>query len=109
MILWSYFFWYVVVVRYFDPNPRLWATSLGLSVIIGFALYLSARTGKAKARMDRWSIFRLFLMPFCVSSFADLVKGKGFILIFSPNPWELLPALALTGLLAGAAAIVKMT
>ena len=61
LILWSYFFWYaVVVVRYFDSSPELWTTSLGLSAIIGFALYLSARTGKARARMDRWSIFRCF-------------------------------------------------
>jgi hypothetical protein len=32
--------------------------------------------------------FRLFLMPFCVSSFSALVKGKGFVLIFSPQDWE---------------------
>ncbi len=96
LILWCYFIWYaVVVLRYFDPNPRLWITSIGLSAIIGFALYLSATAGKTKARMDRWTIFRLFLMPFCVSSFSALVKGKNFVLIFSPNPRELLVALAL--------------
>lgn len=37
--------------------------------------------------LDRWQIFRLFLMPFCVSSFAALVKGRGFILVFSPD-WK---------------------
>ena len=31
LILWCYLIWYMVVlVRYFDPNPRLWLTSLGL-------------------------------------------------------------------------------
>ena len=49
----------------------------------------------------------LFLMPFCVSSFSALVKGKGFFLIFSPHPWEIVLALALTALLAGAASIAK--
>jgi hypothetical protein len=99
IILWCYLVWYLVVlVRYFDPSPRLWLTSLGLSVIVGIALYLSATAGATKARLDRWTIFRLFLMPFCVSSFAALVKGKGFILIFSPNPQEILLAIALCAL-----------
>src|SRR5436190_12062791 len=97
LILWCYFIWYLVVlVRYFDPSARLWLTSLGLSLIIGLALYLStAGSGTTKVRLDRWQVFRLFLMPFCVSSFAALVKGKGFILVFSPDPAQILLALGL--------------
>ncbi len=97
LILWCYFLWYaVVLVKYFDPSARLWLTSLGLSVIIGFALYLStAGSGTTKVRLDRWQLFRLFLMPFCVSSFAALVKGENFVLIFSPVPRENLLAAAL--------------
>ncbi len=30
-------------------------------------------------------MFRLFLMPFCVSSFAALVKDAGYILLFPPT------------------------
>lgn len=101
LILWCYFIWYaVVLVRYFDPAPRLWLTSIGLSVIIGVALYIStAATGTTKVKLDRWQTFRLFLMPFCVSSFAALVKGKGFMLIFSPKPFENLLAVGLCVLL----------
>src|SRR5215468_5905823 len=100
LILWCYFVWYaVVVVRYFDPSPRLWLTSLGLSLIIGFALYLSTTAGTNKVKLDGWQAFRLFLMPFCVSSFAALVKGKGFVLIFSPQPFEVGIAVALCAVL----------
>jgi hypothetical protein len=100
--------WYLVVlVRYFDPSPRLWFTSLGLSSIIGVALFLSATAGATKVRLDRWTIFRLFLMPFCVSSFSALVKGKGFILIFSPNPNEILLAIGLCALFCGSVWLVK--
>ena len=102
LILWCYFLWYaVVLVKYFDASARLWLTSLGLSVIIGFALYLSTvGSGTTKVRLDRWQLFRLFLMPFCVSSFAALVKGKNFVLIFSPNPREnLLAAMLCVGLI----------
>ena len=27
-------------------------------------------------------------MPFCVSSFSQLIKGKGFVLVFPPNLHE---------------------
>ena len=109
LILWCYFIWYLVVlVKYFDPSARLWLTSLGLSAIIGFALYLStAGSGTTKVKLDRWQIFRLFLMPFCVSSFAALVKGKDFVLIFSPKPSEILLALGLCAVLCCAVFLFK--
>ena len=109
LILWCYFIWYsVVLVRYFDPSARLWLTSLGLSLILGVALYLStAGSGTTKVKLDRWQIFRLFLMPFCVSSFAALVKGKGFILIFSPRPEEILLAVALCAALCCVVFVLK--
>jgi hypothetical protein len=98
IILWCYAIWYaVVLVRYFDPNPMLWLTSVGLSGIIGCALLLSTRAAIGAIRLNGWGVFRLFLMPFCVSSFAALVKGRGFILIFSPHFGETLLALALCG------------
>lgn len=109
LILWCYFIWYVVVlVRYFDPRPRIWLTSLGLSGIIGYALYLStAGSGTTKVRLDRWQLFRLFLMPFCVSSFAALVKDHHFILIFSPNPREVLLAVTLCAVLCAVVWTIK--
>jgi hypothetical protein len=88
-ILWCYFIWWLVVlVRYFDRHPQVWLTSLGLSLIIGVALYINATaSGRVKVKLEPWPTFRLFLTPFCVSSFAALVKGRGFFLIFSPR-WE---------------------
>lgn len=88
VVLWCYFSWYLTTAaRCFDPSPRLWLTSIGLSVIIGFGLYLSTTQGSASQRtkLGPWQIFRLFLMPFCVSSFAALLKGKDYVLIFSPE------------------------
>jgi hypothetical protein len=109
LILWCYFIWYsVVLVRYFDPSPRLWLTSIGLSGIIGFALYIStAGSGTTRVNLDRWQTFRLFLMPFCVSSFAALVKGKDFVLIFSPRPRENLQAIGLCALLCAVVLALK--
>ncbi len=109
LILWCYFIWYLVVlVRYFDSSLQLWLTSLGLSLIIGFALYLStSAAGKSAVRLDRWQVLRLFLMPFCVSSFAALVKGRGFILVFSPQMEENLAAAGICAFFCGLVMLLK--
>lgn len=94
-VLWCYAIWYVVNVwNHFDPKPRLWLTSLGLSAIIGFALLLSTTSSnKGKMSLEGWQVFRLFLMPFCVSSFAALVKNAGYVLVFPPSLEENLAGL----------------
>jgi len=86
-ILWCYAIWYAVnVLHHFDARLRLWSTSLGLSAIIGLALLISTRSSSTgTTKLDGWQIFRLFLMPFCVSSFAALVKDAGYVLIFPPT------------------------
>jgi len=86
-ILWCYFIWWTLsIINHFDPKPRIWLTSLGLSGIIGVALIISTQSSSsARTRMDPWVVFRLFLMPFCVSSFAALVKDAGYVLVFPPS------------------------
>src|SRR5262245_7942865 len=87
IILWCYAIWYAVnVLNHFDARLRLWLTSLGLSAIIGTALLISTQSAtNGTTSLDRWQIFRLYLMPFCVSSFAALVKDAGYVLIFPPT------------------------
>lgn len=89
-ILWCYLIWYLVTVYYrFDPSPALWINSTGISLIIGTGLMLSVAV-PAGHKTDRWQIFRLFLMPFCVSSFAALIKGHAYIFVFPLEPVEFL-------------------
>lgn len=84
-ILWCYLIWYLAVVSsYFDPAPRIWINSVGISLIIGIALILSVNSS-GSWRRDKWQTFRLFLMPFAVSSFSALIKDKAFFLIFPPT------------------------
>jgi hypothetical protein len=87
LVLWCYLIWWAfVAVRYFDPSLRLWLSSLGISAIIGTGLYLSTvHGGRTRTRLEPWQIARLYLMPFCVSSFAALIKGQGFVLVFYPT------------------------
>lgn len=106
VVLWCYLIWYLVVLaRYFDSNPLIWLTSFGLSAIIGTALYISSTAHGNKLRP--WQIARLYMMPFFVSSFSALVKGRGFILVFSPKPAEILLALGLCAAFCIAVRILK--
>ena len=87
--LWCFLLWYLTtVIHHFDGTPAIWLNALGISAIIGIALYLSVRE-PGRAPPDRWTTLRLFLMPFCVSSFSQLIKGKGFVLIFPPDVHEI--------------------
>jgi len=87
IILWSYLIWYLVMSSFhFEASLNLWSTALGISGIVGVALMLS--TGSItlhRIRTRFWESFRLFLIPFCVSSFSELIKGQGFFLVFSPD------------------------
>ncbi len=108
ILLWCYLIWYLVVlVRYFDPSPRIWLTSLGLSAIVGIALFISSTANGNK--LQPWQIARLFMMPFCVSSFSGLVKGRGFTLVFSSNPMEILLALSICAVFCATVWLVKWT
>lgn len=108
IVLWCYLLWYLFfATRYFDSSPRLWFTSFGIAAIVGVALVIS--TWRGREQLDRWPTIRLFLMPFCVSSFSALVKGHGFILVFSPRWQEDLAAIALCGAFWGVVGWAKHT
>lgn len=108
LALWCYLIWYLMTVCFhFDATPKLWLNSLGISAVIGTGLLLSVSdTGLST---DFWHIARLYIMPFCVSSFSALIKNQGFILIFSPSPREvLLTLLACSAFVLGVTLLKKI-
>ena len=87
-ILWCYLLWYLYfIIKYFDIDPYLWGCSLGISILVGFALNINSydSIGDILKLEDKWKILRFFIVPFCVSSFPAIIKGKGFLLFFSPK------------------------
>ena len=90
LVLWCYLAWYLAIVPfYFDRSLLLWLSALGIAGLIGCGLIFATMVpGRA---MERWTKFRLFAFPFCVSSYSALIKGKGFILLF---PTEVKPLAA---------------
>ncbi len=86
IVLWCYLIWYVVMAGFhFDPRVSLWVNSLGISIVIGTGLILSVLPAGGMRAMEKWAVARLFMMPFCVSSFAALIKDQGFLVVFSPK------------------------
>jgi hypothetical protein len=102
LVLWCYLIWYVVMLGfYFEPRLSLWVNSLGISIVIGVALVLSVIPASGIRALERWAVARLFMMPFCVSSFAALIKNQGFFVVFSPKATENLAAAAACAVFAG--------
>lgn len=87
-ILWCYLIWYTAIVYfYFDPSIKIWLNSIGISAVIGTGLLLSV-SSRTPNKSDHWQTFRLYLMPFCVSSFSALIKGQGFVIFVSSKLQE---------------------
>jgi hypothetical protein len=109
LVLWCYLIWWCFVLFiYFDPSPRLWFSSLGIAAIIGTGLYLSTvHGGRARTTLEPWQVARLYIMPFCVSSFAALIKGRGFVLVFHPALAHNAAALAGCAAFVGAARLAR--
>jgi hypothetical protein len=107
IVLWCFLLWYLAtVIHHFDATPAIWLNALGISAIIGCALLLSVRE-PGKPPPDRWTVFRLFLMPFCVSSFSALIKGRGFVLVFPPDAHEIAISLAACAAFVVAVWVIK--
>jgi len=106
-ILWCYLIWYVTVVCFhFDPSVKIWINSIGISAVIGTGLMLSVSSSKGER--DRWQAFRLYLMPFCVSSFSALIKEQGFIVFISPNLKETIVSVSGCVLFTSVILVVKL-
>lgn len=92
IILWCYLIWYLTIMAiYFESSLKLWASSIGISLIIGFALLLS--TSQIGIKQNIWIKIRLFLFPFCVSSYSATIKDYDFILLFPSNLFHLMIAI----------------
>lgn len=107
LALWCYLIWYLsTVFQYFDPSPAIWLNSLGISLVVGVALLLSVSSSSPKST-DHWQTFRLFFMPFAVSSFSALIKGRGFFLVFPPSVVQIVMQLGLCAAFILAVLIIK--
>ena len=107
LILWCYLIWYlVVIIFYFEPTLKIWINAIGISLVIGTALVLSVSASDSK--VDYWQTFRLYLMPFCVSSFSSLIKDQGFIVIISTKPQETILAILSCGIFLSIVGVIKL-
>lgn len=108
IVLWCYLIWYCITVYFhFDPSIRIWLNSVGISVVIGIALMLSVSRSAAN-KTEYWQTFRLFMMPFCVSSFSSLIKGQDYIFIFPSRPMELVASVAACTFFVGVVYLIKI-
>jgi hypothetical protein len=97
----------VIVYFYCSPSLKLWVNSLVISVVIGTGLLLSVSPPES-GKINYWQIFRLYLMPFCVSSFSALIKDQGFIVFVSPKLQENLISICFCILFLSFVLVIKL-
>lgn len=99
--LWFLLIWYLAMVGlHFEPTARLWLNAVGMSIVVGTALVLSVRPA-GPSGLDFWRLFRLYTIPFCVSSFAALVRDDGFYVLLAPAWRDNMIAAACCAVFAG--------
>lgn len=56
LALWCYLIWYLgMLALYFNPSAEIWFNSLGISLVVGYALFLSTGPGTLERfRRDVW-------------------------------------------------------
>jgi len=88
-----------------DSDPSIWGAAVGISIIIGLALTGNMYRGPfAKYwHENKFATFRVFCIPFCVSSYAATVASSGsdFAFIFPKNAGLTVGGLLLSGGLTG--------
>jgi len=97
LILSFYLAWYLyIVITNFDPCLQIWVNALVISLIVGVAL--NASVGSTKQNVSQR--IRLFAIPFAVSSYTGLIRGKDFVMIFPPSWQETIVGLILSLIVA---------
>jgi len=95
MFLWSGLIWYLTMsLRHPPVSAVTWLQSAGIAFVVGAILLANtSESGGAPRPRKFWPTARLFIIPFCVSSFSMTMHASGLVLIFSremrDNLWGL--------------------
>jgi len=90
LVLWCAFLWYVVIAaRHGDLPAQRWMSAAAIALIVGSILTVNAipATGRMRS-LERWTVFRFFVIPFCVSSLSAIAARNDFALIFPQELWD---------------------
>ena len=93
ILLLSFFIWYLFIVISFSSNYLVWVNAIVMAFFVGNILCLNAYMATKKEKYfeflseNRWIVVRLFLIPFCVSSYSGVAFSHGFIAAFPVNEY----------------------
>lgn len=90
LTLWCAFLWYIAILaRHGDLPAQRWTSAVAIALIVGSILTLNAIPAAGTLNsLGRWTVFRFFVIPFCVSSLSAIAANKNFALIFPVQLWD---------------------
>uniref|UniRef100_A0A6U2Z8K1 Uncharacterized protein n=2 Tax=Lotharella globosa TaxID=91324 RepID=A0A6U2Z8K1_9EUKA len=106
MPVWFLLFWYIYVMAFFGADDAsVWGTAVGIMFIIGFTLTGNMYHAPFEKYWSekKWATLRVFIIPFCVSSYSSSVslQQDKFVFIFPKDAGITVGGLVLAGVLTG--------
>mmetsp|Transcript_27707 Transcript_27707/g.51666 ORF Transcript_27707/g.51666 Transcript_27707/m.51666 type:complete len:126 (+) Transcript_27707:998-1375(+) len=100
--MWFLLFWYIYIMGFYGANEGgVWGTAIGIMFIVGFMLTGNMYHAPFEKywREKKWATFRVFIIPFCVSSYSASVslQSDKFAFIFPKDAAITIGGLVLAG------------
>eukprot|EP00466_Bigelowiella_natans_P013967 jgi/Bigna1/63313/fgenesh1_kg.50_\ len=111
--IWFLVIWYIYIVAMFGAGESsVWGNAVGIGIIVGCVLTGNMYHGPfAKFWAEnKWPTFRVFCIPFCVSSYSATAADKSdeFSFIFPKDAGITFGGLILAGVITGALYIWRL-
>lgn len=93
-LIFSYFIWYLWIISNFpvpsEVSIKIWPNAACMSIFVGTVLNANAYIPPLKQHfaLRKWSIFRFYVIPFCVSSYSSIAQQHSFVLLFPASEYK---------------------
>lgn len=93
-LIFTYFVWYVWIISNFPLPPEVsnsvWPNAMCMSLFVGTVLNANAYIPPLKQHfyLRKWSIFRFYVIPLCVSSYSSIAQHHSFTLLFPVQDYK---------------------
>mmetsp|Transcript_22031 Transcript_22031/g.32836 ORF Transcript_22031/g.32836 Transcript_22031/m.32836 type:complete len:182 (-) Transcript_22031:204-749(-) len=77
--VWWLTIWYLYILSFYgSADPKMWGSAVGIAIIIGCTLFSNMYYAPFDKFMEKndWVVIRVFIIPFCVSSYSQVIQKK---------------------------------
>lgn len=94
-LIFTYFIWYLWIISNFplptEVSIKIWPNAICMSIFVGTVLNANAYIPPLKQHfyLRKWSVFRFYVIPLCVSSYSSIAQHHSFVLLFPASEYKI--------------------